>query len=118
MVGAFARIAGPLQAGLGALTAASPAIAAALGAGAGASAFNVVSGAALSILGWKGGESTLRSGSQLLAGLNLVVGLLGLLGIDRIAGLPLNATIVGNVINVGIGIWGLVSAYTAGRSFS
>jgi hypothetical protein len=41
------------------------------------------------------------------------LGVLGLLGIERVAGLPLNASILGNAINVGIGIWGLVSACTA-----
>lgn len=115
MSGAFARIAGALQAGLGVLTAASPGLAAAMGAGAGASAFNLLSGAALTVLGWKAGESVLRSGAQFLGGLNLTVGVLGLLGIERVAGLPLNASILGNAINVGIGIWGLVSAFTARR---
>jgi hypothetical protein len=113
MVGAFAKFAGPLQALLGLLTAASPAAAAAVGAGSGASAFNVVSGAALSVLGWKASESALRSGSQALGGVNLLVGVLGLLGIESVAGLPMNASILGNAINVGIGIWGLISGFTA-----
>ena len=113
MVGGFAKIAGPLQAVLGLLTAASAQAAAAVGAGAGASGFNVLSGATLSVLGFKGTDSALRSGAQVLGGLNLLVGVLGLLGIHEVAGLPMNATIMGNVINVGIGIWGLVAGFTA-----
>lgn len=115
MSGAFARIAGAFQAGLGVLTAASPELAAAVGSGVGASAFNLLSGSALSVLGWKSGEGVQRSGAQFLGGLNLAVGVLGLLGIDRVAGLALNASILGNAINVGIGIWGLVSAYNTRR---
>lgn len=111
MVGGFAKIAGPLQAGLGLLTASSAGAAATLGAGAGASGFNVLSGLALSLIGFKGTEGARRSGSQALGGINLLVGVLGLLGIDRVAGVPMNATIVGNVINVGIGIWGLVAGF-------
>jgi hypothetical protein len=113
MVGAFAKIAGALQAVLGMLTAASPVAAASIGVGSGASAFNFVSGVVLSVLGWKGSETALRSGSQVLGGANLLIGVLGLLGIDRVSGLALNATILGSVINVGIGIWGLVSSYPA-----
>src|SRR5262245_63981800 len=86
MVDMFAKVAGPLQAALGVLTAASPQAAAAVGAGAGASGFNVLSGAALSYLGWKGGDANLRTGSQALAGLNLLVGVLGLLGVSQVAG--------------------------------
>jgi hypothetical protein len=113
MVEAFAKVAGPLQAALGVITAASPQVAAAVGAGGGASGFNVLSGAALSFLGFKGTESTQRSGSLGLGALNLVVGLLGLLGIDRVAGIPLNATVLANAINIGIGIWGLVAGLMA-----
>src|SRR5262249_48730436 len=114
MVESFARIAGPLQAALGAVTAASPEAAAALGAGSGASGLNVLSGAALSVLGFKGSENAQRSGSQILGGANLVVGVLGLLGIDQIAGVPMNAAILGNVISIGIGIWGLVAGFIRG----
>lgn len=116
MVAGFAKIAGPLQAALGLLTAASPEAAAAVGAGAGASGFNVVSGVALSFLGFKGSDSALRSGSQILGGFNLLVGVLGLLGIDHVAGVPMNAIILGNVINIGIGIWGLVAGFMGRNS--
>lgn len=107
----LARIAGPLQAALGLLTAASAGTAATLGAGSGASAFNVVSGVVLSLLGFRATDSARRTGCQAVGGVNLLVGVLGLLGIDRVAGVPMNATIVGNVINVGIGIWGLVAGF-------
>jgi hypothetical protein len=115
MADGFARIAGPLQVVLGVVTAVSPQAAAAVGAGVGASGFNVFSGAALSFLGFRGTESALRIGSQALGGINLLVGVLGLLGIDHVAGVPVNATIVGNVINVGIGIWGLVAGLMTRR---
>jgi hypothetical protein len=109
MVESFAKIAGPLQAALGLLTAASPRAAEALGAGAGASGLNILAGAALGFLGWNGSESALRSGCQILGVINLLVGVLGLLGIDRIGGVSVNVTILGNVINIGIGIAGLVA---------
>src|SRR5262245_35687507 len=81
MADGFAKIAGPLQALLGVVTAASPQAAAAVGAGAGASGFNIVSGVALGVLGFRGGETGMRTGSQVLGGINLLVGVLGLLGI-------------------------------------
>ena len=114
MVETFAKIAGPLQAAVGVLTAVSPAAAAALGAGTGASALNVLSGIALALLGFRGTSGTQRPGIQILGGVNVVVGLLGLLGIGQVGGMPMNATTVGNVINVGIGIGAILAGF-AGR---
>jgi hypothetical protein len=113
MVETFARIAGPLQGALGVLTAVSPAAAAILGAGTGASALNVLSGTAFGLLGFRGTSGAQRPGIQILGGVNVAVGLLGLLGIGQVGGVPMNATTVGNVINLGLGIGAVLAGFAA-----
>lgn len=111
MLGTFTKYAGLVQTLIGLAGAASPAAASALGTGMGASGFNVLSGALLSYLGFKGSPGAQAVGAQALGGVNAIVGVLGLLGINQIAGIPLNASNVGAVINLAIGAWGLLAGF-------
>lgn len=77
----------------------------------GGNLFNVISGAALSYLGFKGTESTQRTGAQVLGGLNGVVGLLGAFGLNNLGGLQLTNGWGAIIINLIVGAWGLYSAY-------
>lgn len=113
MVDTFAKYAGLAQTLIGVLGAASPAAAAALGTGTGSNGLNVLSGLALSYLGFKGTPAAQQTGALSLGGLNALVGVLGMLGINNIAGIPLNASVVGNVINLAIGAWGILSGVMA-----
>src|SRR4029450_660569 len=91
-------------------------VAAALGAGPGASGLDLVSGTALALLGWRGSPAAQRVGVPGAGGVNLAAGVLGLMGLDRVAGLALNASILGDVISIGIGIGGLGAALGARRA--
>ena len=73
---------------------------------------NVVSGAALTYLGFKGSESNQRTGAQVIGGLNGVVGLLGAFGMNNLGGLQLtNGSWISVAINLIIGAWGLYSGF-------
>lgn len=113
MVDTFTKYAGIAQTVLGALGAASPAVAGALGTGTGSSGFNVLSGLALSYLGFKGTPATQRTGALGIGSLNAIVGVLGMLGINQVAGIPLNTSNVGALINLAIGAWGVISGLMA-----
>jgi hypothetical protein len=88
-------------------------VASALGTGTGTNGLNVLSGLALSYLGFKGSPAAQQTGALGLGGVNAVVGLLGMMGINNVAGIPLNATVVGNVINLAIGAWGILAGIMA-----
>jgi len=111
MLGSFTKYAGILQTLIGLAGAASPGVAQALGTGMGTNGLNVLSGAALSYLGFQGSPAAQSTGALGIGGINALVGVLGLLGINSVAGIPLNATVVGNAINLGIGAWGLVAGF-------
>ena len=113
MVDTFAKYAGLAQTALGVLGAASPEVASAIGTGTGTNGLNVLSGLALSYLGFKGTPDTQKMGALGLGGVNALVGILGMVGINNIAGIPLNATVVGNAISLAIGAWGLISGLMA-----
>lgn len=113
MVDTFTKYAGLAQTALGVLGAASPAVASAIGTGTGTNGLNVISGLALSYLGFKGSPGAQQAGALGLGGVNALVGVLGMLGINNVAGIPLNASTVGNIISLAIGAWGIVSGLMA-----
>ena len=113
MVDTFAKYAGLAQTVIGALGAASPQVASALGTGTGTNGLNVLSGLALSYLGFKGTPAAQKTGALSLGAINAIVGVLGMAGIHNVAGIPLNATVVGNVINLDIGAWGILAGVMA-----
>ena len=116
MVQTFSKVAGIVQLILGLLGQFVPGVASALGTGAGSNIFNVVSGGVLSYLGMKGSESGQRTGAQVLGGLNALVGLLGALGVNNLAGLPMNQGMGGNLVNLVIGAWGLWAGFAAKKT--
>jgi hypothetical protein len=108
----FTRYAGIIQTVIGLLSQFAPSLGAMLGAQAsGGNIFNILSGAALSYLGFKGSEGAQRTGAQVLGGLNGLVGLLGAFGVNNLAGLQMNEGLVANIINLAIGAWGLYSGF-------
>jgi hypothetical protein len=109
MLAAFSKYAGVIQAVLGVIGTAAPGAVPALGASQGGSIFNLVSGLVLSYLGFRGPETQQRMGAIGIGGLNAVVGILGALGITHIAGITLNESTIGIVVNLAIGAWGLVA---------
>ncbi len=111
MLKAFSKYGGVIQAILGLAGTAAPETISALGTGAGGNVFNLISGAALSYLGFKGTESQQRTGALGIGGLNALVGLLGVFGVTNIGGIQLNEGTVGILINLAIGAWGLISGF-------
>ena len=117
MTQTFTKVAGVAQTAIGLLGQFVPAAgsmlagSAAGGAATGGNVFNMLSGAALSYLGFKGSDSNQRTGAQAIGGLNAVVGLLGAFGMNSIAGIPLNSGIVSTIINLAIGAWGLYAGF-------
>ncbi len=114
MLQTFTKYAGIAQTLIGVLGASgfSPA----LGAGTGGSVFNVLSGAALSYLGFKGTASQQKSGALGIGAANAIVGVLGMMGMNSIAGIPLNTGTVASVVNLAIGAWGVYAAMTAKKT--
>ena len=111
MLQQFAKIAGGAQGLLGLLGTALPGVTEAVGTAGGGNIFNLVSGAALSYLGFKGSADAQKTGAPIIAGLNGIVGLLGLFGISNIAGIQLNESSLANIINLAIGAWGLIATF-------
>jgi hypothetical protein len=114
MLQSFTKYAGIAQALIGVLGASgfSPA----LGAGTGGGIFNVLSGGALSYLGFKGTPSQQKSGALGIGAVNAIVGVLGMMGISEIAGVPLNTGTVGMIVNLAIGAWGILAGMTARKT--
>ncbi|MDZ7268490.1 MAG: hypothetical protein ONB48_12210 [candidate division KSB1 bacterium] len=124
----FTKYAGLVQTAIGLLGQFVPDVASMLGAAetagagnilGGGNLFNVVSGAILSYLGFKGTESAQRTGAQVLGGLNGLVGLLGAFGIQQLGNLQLTSGLGGAIVNLLVGAWGLYSAFakkTAGAA--
>jgi hypothetical protein len=115
MVETFLKVAGPLQALLGAGGAAVPALAGALGTGAGGNLANLASGAVASYLGFKGSPAAQASGVRFLGLANTLVGVLSAAGVNQIAGIALNQGNVATAISLIVGIWGLVAGFTKKR---
>jgi len=112
MTQTFTKVAGVAQTAIGLLGQFVPAAGSMLGADAtGGNVFNVLSGAALSYLGFKGTESNQRMGAQGIGGLNALVGLLGAFGVTSVAGIQLNQGMVSTIVNLLIGAWGLYSGF-------
>jgi hypothetical protein len=107
----FAKYAGLAQGALGILGTAVPGIGSAIGAGTGGNIFNILSGAGLSYLGFKGSESATNTAVPIISGLNALVGVLGAAGVHNIAGMEFNTSTVSTIISLVIGAWGLISTF-------
>jgi len=107
----FAKYTGVIQFLLGALGQFVPGLRSMLGASSGGNIFNMLSGAALGYLGMKGSPSAQQTGAKVIGGANALVGLLGAFGVSNIAGMQLNEGLLSNVVNLGIGAWGLYSGF-------
>lgn len=110
----FTKYAGIVQTLIGLASQFIPSIGGMLGAqAAGGNIFNILSGAALSYLGFKGSDSAQRTGAQAIGGLNGLVGLLGFINPEMLGGLGLhlNSGAVSNIINLLIGAWGLYAGF-------
>ena len=106
MTQTFTKIAGVIQAILGVIGTASPET---IGAQTGGSIFNLLSGAALSYLGFKGSDANQRMGAQVLGGANGLVGLLGAFG-------GIEQGTLATIINLAIGAWGLYAGFAKKQS--
>jgi len=111
MLKTFTRVAGLAQTAIGLLSSFAPQMGSMLGAQTGGNVFNVLSGAALSYLGFKGTENNQRTGAQVIGGLNGVVGLLGAFGVDNLLGVQMNQGMGGTIINLIIAAWGLFAGF-------
>ncbi|MGH9319414.1 MAG: hypothetical protein ACRD3V_05935, partial [Vicinamibacteria bacterium] len=87
-----------------------------LDVGGGASIFNILSGAALSYLGFKGTPSQQKTGGLGIGVVNALVGVLGIMGIREIAGIPMTAGTVGTIVNLAVGAWGILAGITAKKA--
>lgn len=113
MVKTFTQVAGIAQTLLGVVGAAAPGMSATLGTDMGGNVFNVLSGAALSYLGFKGNAASQKTGAQLIGAVNVVVGVLSAMGVNNIAGIPLNHGTVSMAVNLVIGAWGLYAGFAS-----
>ena len=111
MAQVFSKYAGIIQLLLGALGQFVPGIGSMLGGTTGGNLFNMLSGAALSFLGFKGSEGAQQTGAKVIGGLNGLVGLLGAVGVNNIAGLQLNEGLTSNLVNLAVGAWGMYSGF-------
>jgi hypothetical protein len=119
MLQSFTKYAGLAQTALGLLGQFVPAVGSMMGPQpmdggivGGGNLFNVLSGAALSYLGFKGTASSQRTGAQVIGGLNGVVGLLGAFGVNNLGGLQLTNGWGSVIVNLVVAAWGLYSAYS------
>jgi hypothetical protein len=111
MLQAFSKYGGVIQGLLGAVGTVAPDVLSSTGMAQGGSVFNLLSGAALSYLGFKGNAAQQQTGAIGIGGLNMVVGLLSAFGVSSIAGIPLSEGTLGTVVNLAIGAWGLVAGF-------
>ena len=82
-----------------------------LGTQSGGNIFNILSGAALSYLGFQGTAANQRTGAQVIGGLNGLVGLLGAFGVTNLLGIPLSEGLLSTIVNLAIGAWGLYAGF-------
>ena len=104
MLQTFSKYAGVIQTLLGLSGQFVPAIGSAIGTATGGNTFNIVSGIALSYLGYKGTPGALQATVPALSGLN---GLAGILGFTSL--MPQGT--LSNVINLAIAAWGLYARF-------
>jgi hypothetical protein len=113
MLQSFLKVGGPLQALLGLAGSAAPGLAGTLGTATGGSIFNILSGGALSYLGFGANPALQAQGAKIVGGLNVLVGVLNALGVRELGGLPINEGNVATVVNLGLGAWGLLAGFMA-----
>jgi len=111
MMQQFMKIAGIAQTLLGVAGTASGGVSNVLGTQQTGDIFNLVSGAALSFLGFKGTKPLQNIGVPALSGLNGLAGILGVLGLNNVAGIPLNEGLIANLVNIGISAWGFLATF-------
>ncbi|MCK6619083.1 MAG: hypothetical protein L6Q94_01115 [Calditrichia bacterium] len=111
----FTKYAGLAQTAIGLLgqfaPGIGPALGGAMGTATGGNVFNMLSGAALSYLGFKGTESNQRTGALGIGGLNAIVGLLSAFSMSPIGPISLNESMISWIINLAIGAWGLIAGF-------
>ena len=112
MVKTFSQVAGVVQTLMGLAGQFAPAAGAALGGTqTGGNTFNILSGLALSYLGFQGSQNAQRTGAQTVGTVNAIVGVLGVLGITHLGPIELNPGLVANIVNLAIGAWGLYAGF-------
>jgi hypothetical protein len=107
-------ILGAAQGVLGLLGTASGGVASAVGTGTPGNIFNLLSGAALGGLGFGAPESAQKVGVPIVSALNGLVGILGAVGVQNIAGVALNHEALPNIINIVIGALGFLFTFLKG----
>jgi hypothetical protein len=110
-----AKVVGIVQGLLGAGGAALPELSAGLDSGTGGNLFNLISGAVLSYLGFKGSGTTQQTGLKVLGGLNGLLGALGAAG-TLPAGLGFGQGGASSWIQIAIGVISLVAGFMKQRS--
>jgi hypothetical protein len=107
----FSKVAGVVQGLFGLAGQFAPGMDTSVAAGTGGNIFNILSGGVLSYLGFRGTPQAQRTGAQGLGIVNLVVGVLGALGVSNIVGIPLNQTTIATIVNFLVGIWGTYAGF-------
>ena len=77
--------------------------------------FNLVSGAALGALGVGTSGGTRKVGVGIVSLLNAAVGVLGISGVQSIAGVALNAGLPANLVNIGVAVLGFIFMFLKGK---
>jgi hypothetical protein len=107
---------GVAQGVFGLLGTASGDVSSAVGTGTPGNIFNLVSGAALGALGFGTPEKVQKVGVPVVSGLNALMGILGVAGVQNIGGLQLNQEALPNIINIGIAVLGFLFTFLKGKA--
>ncbi len=112
------KIIGLAQGVFGALGTAVPAaIGTAVQTTQGGSIFNLVSGAVMGFLGFKGNTAQQKIGLPAVSGLNGLVGLLGLLGPNNpLSSLQLSNGTTGSWINIAVAVVGFIATFMKNKA--
>jgi hypothetical protein len=77
--------------------------------------FNIVSGAAMGLLGVGTSDKTQKVGVPIVSALNAIVGVLGIAGVQSIGSLNLNTGLPANIVNIGIAVLGFIFTFLKGK---